>query len=30
VQRILSLPLYPQLKDEEFRAVVGAILEFED
>jgi dTDP-4-amino-4,6-dideoxygalactose transaminase len=30
VDRILSLPLYPQLKDEELRAVVGAILEFED
>lgn len=27
---ILSLPLYPQLRDEELRAVVGAILEFED
>ncbi|HEU4596159.1 MAG TPA: DegT/DnrJ/EryC1/StrS family aminotransferase [Pyrinomonadaceae bacterium] len=28
--RILSLPLYPQLRDEELRAVVSAILEFED
>lgn len=30
VGKILSLPLYPQLTDEELRAVVGAILEFED
>jgi dTDP-3-amino-3,4,6-trideoxy-alpha-D-glucose transaminase len=29
VDRILSLPLYPQLRDEELRAVVAAILEFE-
>jgi dTDP-4-amino-4,6-dideoxygalactose transaminase len=29
VDRILSLPLYAQLRDEELRAVVGAVLEFE-
>ena len=27
---ILSLPLYPQLRDEELRAVAGALLEFEN
>jgi dTDP-4-amino-4,6-dideoxygalactose transaminase len=27
---ILSLPLYPQLRDEELRAVVEAVLEFEN
>jgi dTDP-4-amino-4,6-dideoxygalactose transaminase len=27
---ILSLPLYPQLRDEELRAVADAVLEFEN
>ncbi|MCA1633619.1 MAG: DegT/DnrJ/EryC1/StrS family aminotransferase [Acidobacteria bacterium] len=30
VDKIFSLPLYPQLREEELRAVIGAILDFDD